>query len=106
MTNKSASGSPSHKALRSDRLIIISGVFVVTLLAWLWLVDMANGMPSGAMMGMASMDPWASSELFSMLVMWIIMMVGMMLPSATPIILIHARVVTNKNTVKYARLLY
>jgi len=105
MTNKPASASPSRKALRSDRLIIISGVFVVTLLAWLWLVDMANGMPSGAMMGMASMHPWASSELFSMLVMWIIMMVGMMLPSATPMILIHARVVTKKNTAKYARLL-
>ena len=89
MSQEFSSKSPTLAAIKRDRFIIVGGVAVITTLAWIWLANMALDMPSANMMSMASMDPWASGELYSMLVMWVIMMVGMMLPSATPMILIY-----------------
>ena len=42
---------------------------------------MARGMDGMASMGL---EPWTSTTFGLMLAMWVIMMVGMMLPSATP----------------------
>ena len=92
-------------AAKRDRLIIICGIGLISILAWMWLANMALDMPSGDMMGMAPMSPWASSELYSMLVMWIIMMIGMMLPSATPLILVYSLAVQKKNSATDAKIL-
>lgn len=45
----------------------------------------------GTVLGI-SPRPWSSVEAGVTLTMWIVMMVGMMLPSATPMILLYARV--------------
>ena len=105
MSQEFSSKSPTLAAIKRDRFIIVGGVAVITTLAWIWLANMALDMPSGNMMSMASMDPWASGELYSMLVMWVIMMVGMMLPSATPMILIYTRAVQKKNSGTDAKIL-
>ncbi|WP_081157774.1 DUF2182 domain-containing protein [Ensifer aridi] len=47
--------------------------------------------PLGALLGL-SPHPWSAVEAGVTLAMWVVMMVGMMLPSATPMILLYARV--------------
>ena len=64
-------------------------------LAWLWLL--AWEMPMGEpMAGMPEMmmppEPWSESYLLPAFAMWALMMVAMMLPSAAPMILLHARI--------------
>lgn len=49
-------------------------------------------MSSVDVMAMLQVKPWAAADWAMMLAMWIIMMVGMMLPSATPMILIYAAI--------------
>ena len=70
-----------------DRFVLLSGLGLVTLLAWIYLLDMANGMKA-----MSMGTSWTAAYGASMLLMWIIMMVGMMVPSAIPMILIHAAI--------------
>ena len=103
--------SASAAAIRRDRWIILGGIVVAVGLAWAWLVDMAldmsamPGMADGAGMSgdmgassmmMATAGPWAWSTVLPMIVMWAVMMVGMMLPSATPMILVYAKVARRK----------
>lgn len=81
--------------LRRDRLLVLAGITGVTLLAWLWLAPMALDM-KGAMDGPARwmMDArWDLSYALLMLAMWAAMMIGMMLPSAAPTLLLYAAVV-------------
>jgi len=68
---------------------VLFSLFWLTLLAWVALVRMAvdmNGMPA------ASGDQFEFALMFAM---WAVMMVGMMVPSATPMILMFTR--TNRN---------
>ena len=91
--------------LRRDRAIIIGALGVLTLLAWSDLVWLANdvamdGMdmtgyrmiPAGQALMMPATSPWQPIEFAYVFAMWVAMMIGMMLPSAAPIILIYARV--------------
>ena len=91
--------------LRRDRIIIIASLVVLTLLAWLYLVwladDMAMGgmdmtgyrmIPAGQALMMPASSPWQPIEFAYVFVMWIVMMVGMMTPSVTPMLLVYARV--------------
>lgn len=68
---------------------------LAVLLAWTWLL--AWQMPAGEpMAGMPDMmmapEPWTTAYLLSAFAMWALMMVAMMLPSASPMILLHARI--------------
>ncbi len=102
--------------LRRDRLPALAGLIGITVLAWLYLIWMArgmgdmggmsggsmsdmsgggrSGMPAGDMAGMAmpALGAWSASYAVLMFLMWTIMMVGMMLPSAAPMILLYDRV--------------
>jgi len=91
--------------LRRDRAVVIAALAVITALAWadlLWLADdMAMGgmdmtgyrmIPAGRGLMMPADAPWQPIEFGYVFVMWVVMMVGMMLPSAAPMILIYARV--------------
>lgn len=75
--------------LQRDRLWVLSALAVITLLAWAYLVDMAIDMDVAAV---AQLRPWTAGYAVMMFLMWAIMMVGMMLPSAAPVMLLHARV--------------
>jgi predicted metal-binding membrane protein len=92
--------------LRRDRVIVASALAALTGLAWayvLWLIhamrmdamsmtDMrVNANPFGAAM-IPSLQPWSGTEFVLAFAMWAIMMVGMMTPSAAPMILIYTRV--------------
>ena len=91
--------------LRRDRAVVIVALAVITALAWadlVWLAgDMAMGgmdmtgyrmIPAGRGLMMPADAPWRPIEFGYVFVMWIVMMIGMMMPSAAPMILIYARV--------------
>jgi predicted metal-binding membrane protein len=85
---------------RRDRLVVAGSLAFLTIVSWaymLWLADnMAcmAGMSAASGMDMAapSLRPWTREDFTAELVMWVVMMVGMMTPSAAPMILLHARV--------------
>jgi predicted metal-binding membrane protein len=88
----------------ADRLLILTSLVLLTLIAWAYLGLLAARMGRGDMslMGMsaAPMDgamaampaAWTAQTFALMALMWWVMMVGMMIPSALPAILLHARV--------------
>jgi predicted metal-binding membrane protein len=76
-----------------DRLLISSVIALITVLAWAYLIHLGHGMSSDveykkamAAMGMAVDTPWTSAEVLFAFAMWAVMMVGMMTPSATPVL--------------------
>jgi predicted metal-binding membrane protein len=97
-----------NAVLRRDRTIVLSVIVAATALAWayvLWLaanMDMGMGSSMGTSMGntMSGMGamlkpafrPWSVIDFAYMFVMWAVMMVGMMMPSVTPMVLLYANV--------------
>ncbi|MET0180380.1 MAG: DUF2182 domain-containing protein [Novosphingobium sp.] len=78
----------ARRRIGSEHVVVLSALAVASLLAWLWLLT-----PTGDAMAMgAGPSPWSASYLGPAFVMWALMMVAMMLPSAAPMILLHARV--------------
>ncbi len=80
-----------------DRLIVLSGIAGAVAIAWVYLVIEAVEMPAMKMVGShvvatTRMKPWTAVHFLLMFVMWSVIMVGMMLPSATPAILGFAAV--------------
>lgn len=84
--------------LTRERFIIISGLILLTLLAWVYTLA-GIGMDMSAVemtrdasihADMASTTRWTTFNTLLMLAMWWIMMIAMMLPSAAPTILLAA----------------
>ncbi len=94
--------------LRRDRAVVLAALIAVAALAWAYVVRLATTMHlnPAAMSGMSGMNmagneqamvhpglrSWGAVDFLFMFSMWAVMMVGMMLPSAAPMILIYARV--------------
>lgn len=84
---------------RLESLIVLGALALIVVLAWLYLalvgMDMTAGQ-SSPMADMPGMDMASGSSAalsFGLLAaMWIVMMVGMMLPSASPMILMMVRI--------------
>src|SRR6202051_5183958 len=98
------SGDALEQVLRRERAVIIAAVIALTGLAWayvLWLAnDMAMGgmdmtgfrmIPAGMGLMMPASAPWQPIEFIFMFAMWVVMMIGMMTPSAAPMVLLYAR---------------
>jgi predicted metal-binding membrane protein len=87
----------SEAALRRDRAVLLAGLGTLTLGAWVYLLHVARDMrATGPMemsmqMAMPQMQSWGAVELVLLFAMWAAMMVAMMVPSATPLILLLAR---------------
>ena len=80
------SARPSLQAvLRRDRLLILGALAVLTLLAWGYMVEMAGQM--SAVPAAARVQSWSISDFFFAFGMWSVMMAGMMLPSASPMVM-------------------
>jgi predicted metal-binding membrane protein len=87
--------TPFESALRRDRWLIGGALGAVTLLCWAWLVPMGRDM-YGPMTGASAWmmtERWDWAHLLLLFAMWVVMMAGMMLPSATPTLLLYAGVV-------------
>lgn len=74
---------------RGDRLAAFVSLVGVTGLAWLYLLHEASRMDAMGAMTMANRAPWDPLALGATFLMWVIMMVGMMLPSAAPSLLLY-----------------
>lgn len=97
------SASTLEAILRRDRAIIIAALGLITLFAWTDLVWLSNEMAGNGMdmtgsrmipgrgLMMPASAPWQPVEFAYVFVMWVVMMIGMMVPSAAPMILVHAR---------------
>ncbi len=87
-----------ERMLRHDRMIVLGGLILVTLLAWAYLyylvldMDAMMAMDGAGMASMMQLKPWSLADAAWMFAMWTVMMVGMMLPSATPTTLVYAAV--------------
>ena len=103
-------GTTLDALLKRDRIIIIASLAAMTLLAWFYLLSLGgmiaagekpmepmDGMPGMPAMPEAMLTPhaWSPGEALLVFAMWSVMMVGMMLPSAAPMILLYARVGRN-----------
>jgi predicted metal-binding membrane protein len=102
---KRGASAALEAVLRRDRVIVLAALGALGAIAWayvLWLAaDMQMGgmdmtgfrmIPAGRGLMMPAAAPWASLEFVFVFAMWAVMMVGMMTPSATPMILLYARV--------------
>lgn len=80
------------KALNRDRLVVLAALAAVVALAWAYLVYVVFAQPVMDMdaAAMAAMPPpdWDAGYFAATLAMWMVMMVGMMLPSAAPAVLL------------------
>lgn len=102
--------------LKRDRLVIIIALAVITVISWYYIVFLSSEMKTpnmAAMPGMSGMsnmpamsnmsdsyhtmampttEHWSAYEFLMMFVMWSVMMVAMMLPSAAPLLLLFASI--------------
>jgi predicted metal-binding membrane protein len=85
------SESSVESLLKRDRWVVAVGIVGLTALAWAYLVYLARdpgGMDQGMMM--AQMRSWTIADFGFMFLMWATMMVGMMVPTAAPMVLLFA----------------
>ena len=81
--------------LRRDRIVVLSGLALITALAWAYVSslasDMQNNVEMATEMAMPQMqEAWDATDFALTFVMWAVMMVAMMTPSAAPMILMFA----------------
>lgn len=91
-----------ERLVRRDRALVATALAVLVALAWGYLVahaaamgKMGQGTTAGAGMpdmAMPGLQAWSALDLLLLGVMWAVMMVAMMLPSAAPMILLVATV--------------
>lgn len=79
-------------AIRRDRIVVATGLAVITAIAWGSVVHLARQMSPHASMAMPMSGASGVPALGWLVPMWIVMMVAMMLPSAAPTILLFASV--------------
>jgi predicted metal-binding membrane protein len=88
---------------RLERGIILTALAGVTAIAWLYLLAVRQDMSGMDMDDMPDMVmaevPWTPATFALSFTMWLVMMLGMMLPSATPMILTFATINRNKRAV-------
>jgi len=80
--------------LKRDRIVVLAGLAGVTVLAWvyLWLQAAGPAAGMGESMGGAKLQAWDGVDFWLTFLMWAVMMVGMMVPSAAPAILLFAAI--------------
>src|SRR6266571_8847177 len=84
-----------EKILKRDRFIILAGLIALTLASWAYLFyDDWRMRTTGSCCKLAEVDlhHWLSPDLLLLFVMWSIMMVAMMAPTAAPMVLTFAAV--------------
>lgn len=82
-----------------ERRLAWAGIILTSSLAWLYLLYLARDMDSGMAMemgGMPMQHAWTWLDAWLMFLMWAVMMVAMMLPGASPMILLYQRIAHQK----------
>ena len=97
--------SAFEAVLRRDRAVVIAALAIITTLAWAYVIWLADDMamdgmdmtgfrtiPAGQGLMMPASAPWQPLEFAYVFAMWAVMMIGMMTPSAAPMVLLYAQV--------------
>lgn len=82
------------RLLRHDRLVVVAGLLGVILISWAYLLAGAGiDMPAmgGMLMPMAA-PVWTPGYFALNLAMWAVMMAAMMLPAASPMLLLYGKI--------------
>lgn len=80
--------------LKRDRNVVIGALFGLAALAWAYMLYLAQQMRDMEVMvdmTMPQTKTWGTAEVVVMFAMWVVMMAAMMLPSASPTMLMFAR---------------
>jgi predicted metal-binding membrane protein len=82
------------KLLRQDRAIVVVGAAAIALIGWAYLFYEGWAMQHMDLVAMAmpSTGAWSLMDLLLVFAMWAVMMVAMMVPSATPMLLTFATI--------------
>ena len=84
------------KRAHHDRAIILAGLTVITAASWGYLCfdawRMSHGESCCAAFALPRMHRWPLSDLLMLFVMWAVMMVAMMTPTAAPMVLLFAAI--------------
>ncbi|MFC6657652.1 DUF2182 domain-containing protein [Roseibium salinum] len=101
--------TPLETVLKRDRLIVMVGLATVVALAAVYTVaGVGMSMSALSMTGMAvempgmMMEPavWSAPYALLVFLMWWVMMIAMMVPSAAPMILLHASLARKRKTAR------
>lgn len=108
MSDPATAQTVTERIVRREQLLVGLGLAGLTLLAWLYvLLGAGTGMSTLAMStwqfpppkpAMSMAGDWNAAYWLTMLVMWWVMMIAMMIPSAAPMILLYARVYRHGQT--------
>jgi predicted metal-binding membrane protein len=72
------------KILKNDRLIVIAGIAALSFICWRYMAKMS--VTTEFLISVHTAHPWKINDLVSHFIMWLIMMIAMMLPTAGPMI--------------------
>lgn len=89
--------APLEAVLKRDRVVVLAGLVAAVAISWLYLIFASYDM-YGAMDGMSAWMMTAAWDVeYTTLIfgMWVVMMIGMMLPSAAPAILLYTMILRN-----------
>ncbi|MGH7263040.1 MAG: DUF2182 domain-containing protein, partial [Candidatus Rokuibacteriota bacterium] len=83
-----------EQLIRRDRAIVALGLLGMSATGWLYILRLGRGLAQTADMAMTmpQMKPWSLPDFSLTFLMWAVMMVAMMVPAATPMLLIFATV--------------
>jgi predicted metal-binding membrane protein len=97
--------APLEQILERDRVVVVAALGVLVVLSWGYVLWFAANINMGGMdmsgfriipalkeIMVPDSTPWSGVEFAFVFVMWAVMMVGMMTPSAAPMILVYAHV--------------
>jgi predicted metal-binding membrane protein len=88
------SNGVAETVLRRDRIVVLSGLALIVAVSWAYVASLASDMQTMGMATEAAMprmqEAWGVWEFVLTFVMWAVMMVAMMTPSAAPMILMFA----------------
>ena len=97
-SNRPSHSGPSGPAVisRSGRLPVAAGIAVLLALSWAYVASMGWGMQNMGVsedwLLMPRMVDWSGTDLVLVFIMWTLMMIAMMLPSATPMLLLFSKI--------------
>ncbi len=88
------------RTMPQDRSILFSALLGITLLSWAYTIYLASLMPDmgSAQMTMPDFRPWQLADLGFNFLMWTVMMVAMMTPTAIPMVLTFAYVARQRTS--------
>ena len=82
-TPRSLTRDDRNNLPKRDRVVVLSSLGAVTIFSWAYLWGLAHDPMA---MCMVNMHPWTPGDLIALFGMWVVMMIAMMLPSASPMI--------------------